>query len=381
MRGGYTQGMPPLTKFGLCALLGLGASALADDVARQDTTLNFGDFTSPAQWTYPASARGKVPAVLLIHGSTPADMDFTVTGPDGKPLSNIFRDISGALSARGVAVLRYNKHYVAGPGKVDYEKFYGQADLKTFLKDAETALDAMKRNPRVDPRRIFVYGWSEGSTVAARLVRDHPEVRGLILQGPVTLPWGELFDKQLTNVQLPYLRQVAPGGLTNANVMAALSGPGGLVARSGVSFALSPESFSSGQPSLNPALDLNRDGIIDLDREYLPGVRAYLKSQLDTPQGFLNIYSDARSLPPVTAQVPYLKVPMLIVQGMNDANTPEPYLMTLQQAIVQAKGRATIKRYAGLGHSLGPASSVIDDSFRPIAQQPLNDMAEWILRQ
>lgn len=197
---------------------------------------------------FPAGASGKLPAVLLIHGSTPADLDFTVMGEGGQPLSSIFRDISGALGARGIAVLRYNKHYVSGPGQVDYQKFYGQADLNTFLKDAETALNAMKRDPRVDPRRIFVYGWSEGSSVAAQLVRDHPEVRGLILQ------------------------------------------------------------------------------------------------------------------------------------GMNDANTPEPYLMTLQQAIVQARGRATIKRYAGLGHTLGPASSMVDDNFRPIAPAPLSDMAEWILR-
>ncbi|QII19614.1 alpha/beta hydrolase [Deinococcus wulumuqiensis R12] len=74
-----------------------------------------------------------------------------------------------------IGIPYYNKHYVSGPGQVDYQKFYGQADLNTFLKGAETALNAMKRDPRVDPRRIFVYGWSEGSSVAAQLVRDHPE--------------------------------------------------------------------------------------------------------------------------------------------------------------------------------------------------------------
>uniref|UniRef100_UPI003C6C2D33 alpha/beta hydrolase family protein n=1 Tax=Deinococcus wulumuqiensis TaxID=980427 RepID=UPI003C6C2D33 len=117
---------------------------------------------------------------------------------------------------------------------------------------------------------------------------------------------------------------------------------------------------------------------LNLKRPDSIGIR--IRSQLESPQGFLHLYSPARALPPVTAQVPFIKAPMLILQGMNDANTPEPYLMTLQQAIVQARGRATIKRYAGLGHTLGPASSMVDDNFRPIAPAPLSDMAEWILR-
>nr|WP_244977348.1 alpha/beta hydrolase [Deinococcus humi] len=356
-----------------------GPVPVPPSLQRTNTTLNFGDFTSAAQWTYPAAQAEKLPAVLLIHGSTPADMDFTVTGSDGKVLSRIFADISQGLTRQGIAVLRYNKHYVSGPGQVDYQSFYTKADLNTFLKDAETALDAIKANPRVDPERIYVYGWSEGSTVAAALVNKHPEVAGLILQAPVTLPWAELFDKQLTDVQLPYLKQVVPGGLTNQNLTVAYTGPGGLVATSALTFALNQESLTAGKYELNlAAFDQNKNGVVELDSEYLPGARAVLKVLIETPQAPLNIYSRARALPVTTAQAPLIKVPVLILQGQNDANTPAKYLNALTDALKKNQVSATVKLYPGLGHSLGKAPSIIQDNFQPIEPQPINDAAVWI---
>lgn len=348
-------------------------------VERVNTALDFGDFKSAAQWTYPAGQTEKLPAVLLIHGSTPADMDFTVTSPDGKLLSHIFADLSQSLSRQGIAVLRYNKHYVSGPGKADYQNYYGKADLNTFLKDAEIALSAMKANPRVDPKRIFVYGWSEGSSVASALVRQHPEVAGLILQGPVTLPWAELFDKQLTDVQLPYLKQTVPDGLSAQNFMQPLAGQGGLVAKNALTFAVKPESLMTGKYELNlDAFDQNKSGVIELDSEYLPGARFALNYLVETPGAALNIYSADRALPTPTAQAPYVKVPVLILQGGNDANTPAKYLNVLTDALKKNGVRTTVKVYPGLGHSLGKTPSIIQDNFQPIVPQPMNDAAAWI---
>ncbi|GHG01220.1 alpha/beta hydrolase [Deinococcus piscis] len=351
----------------------------------EDTTLTLGDFQSPAQWTYPAQGAAqasRLPAVLLIHGSSPADMDFTYTGPQGQVVSSIFGDISQALGRGGIASLRYNKRYVSGPGKVDYARFYGEADLDTFLADAQTALDTMRRNPRIDPEQIYVYGWSEGSTVAAELVRRNPEVAGLIVQGPVVLDWGELFEAQLTDVQLPYLRQVAPGGLSAENLAAVMGAPGaGLVARNAVGFALDPSSFAGGAPKLNPAFDRDGNGVIELDSEYLAGARQSLETQLNSPAGFLNMYSPARALPSVTAQAPQLKVPVLVLQGTNDANTPAAYLPRLTEALDTAGVDHTVRLYPGLGHSLGPARSMVADDFAPVAEEPLRDLVQWVRGQ
>ncbi len=273
-------------------------------------------------------------------------------------------------------MLRYNKHYVSGPGQADYEKFYGKANLNTFLKDAETALNAMKQNPRVDPKRIYVYGWSEGSTVAAALVRAHPEVAGLIVQGPVVQSWQDTFLAQLNDVQLPYLREVAPGGLTPANFMGAASGPGGGVATSGVAYALDPKSYATGKPALNMnAFDTDKNGTIDL-KEFRAGVQQVIQDNLTAPDGFFAIYGKD-ALPSVTAQLSDLKQPVLVLQGANDANTPAAYA----QKFLGGQKNVTLKIYPGLGHSLGPASSMIDDRFRPIAAQPMQDAANWILKK
>lgn len=350
-------------------------------VTHVPTTLNFGDFTSKAEWTYPAKSisgqvSGKLPAVLLIHGSSAADLNFTYRDQSGKEISHIFLDIADGLSAQGVAVLRYNKHYVNSNGQADQQKFNTKASLQMFLQDAETALKAIKANPRVDPKRIFVYGWSEGSTVAAALVRQHPEVAGLILQGPVLMPWADLFDAQLTDVQVPYLKQVVPAGLTNENFMQALRGPGGAVAQSGAFFAIDPQTFASGKLALNPAFDTNKDKIIELDSEYVPGVREALKFLISSPKGFLNMYSPQRALPDVTVQLPQIKSPVLVLQGENDASTPAKYLDHLKE--VSSPARVTIKTYPGLGHSLGQTSSILTDNFQPIDAQPIADTAAWI---
>ncbi|WP_216329649.1 alpha/beta hydrolase family protein [Deinococcus aestuarii] len=360
----------------LSALL-LAALAHAQQVGREDITLNFGDFQSKAQWTYPGSTTRKLPAVLLIPGSTPADMDFHVYGADGTLKSSIFKDLASGLATRGIATLRYNKHYVSGPRQVDAQKFYTQADLGMFLRDAETALQAMEQNPRVDPRRVFVYGWSEGSTVAAALAARHPELAGLILQGPVVLPWRQLFEAQFNEVQLPHLRSVVGDALTNDNLPQVLAGKGGLVAKSVGAYFADPVQAQQGKFVVNSALDANRNGRLEVDAEIVPGFRAVLDSAF-RPQGFFSIYSPNRALPTVTAQVQQLKLPVLVLQGRNDANTPVSHLETLETAFRKAGTRATVKVYPGLGHTLGPAASVIDDDFRPIAEQPMQDAADWI---
>lgn len=50
------------------------------------------------------------------------------------------------------------------------------------------------------------------------------------------------------------------------------------------------------------------------------------------------------------------------------------------QLIAQALGnRATLKFYPGLGHALSPVNSPATDDFGAMVQQPIDDMAAWIL--
>jgi len=364
------------------SIAGIASSATSvSGVGHETLRINFGDFTAKAELDYPLGG-GKHSTVLLIPGSTPEDMNADIVGgASGPPLSHIFLDIARYLAPRGMAVLRYNKHYVTSLHQVDYQSYYTKLDLQGLRNDAEAVLAAAERDPHVDARHIFVYGWSEGSTVAAALVARHPEVAGLIVQGSVARSWRATFIHQVVDVVVPYLRRLAPDGrVTNAVLRRAVTGNGGLVARGdAISFFAQP-SQTAGAPSINPMLDQNHDGAIDINREFLPALPRIMDYLLG-PLGPLGIYGPGRALPSLVAAAPRLKLPVVILQGRNDANVPFQGAVELRAALIAGGNRdATLNLYPGLGHTLGPARDAIDDNFRPIAARPLADLLSWLAR-
>ena len=351
----------------------LDRSAAQASISSQDFTVNFGDFQSQAELTYPAGGAGS-PTVILIHGAGAADMDFTV-GNTGAPVSHIFKDIADYYAPRGVAVLRYNKHYVSGPGRADAAK-YATLDLTQITHDAEQVLLAAEQNSHINAHRIYLYGWSEGSTVAAALAARHPEVAGLIVQGPVAEPWRDTFRYQILNVGLPYLLSFAPDGKITAEVLQkAFAGPGGLTVKGDLIYFVDQSFNQTRQITVNSFLDANGDGALEVG-EITPGVERLL-DLLFSAQGPFGIYGPGRALPTVTEQAPALRLPVLILQGANDANVPAAGAQMLNTALAGNPDH-TLKIYAGLGHSLGPATSISDDGFAPIATAPMDDTLAWI---
>lgn len=58
--------------------------------------------------------------------------------------------------------------------------------------------------------------------------------------------------------------------------------------------------------------------------------------------------------------------------------TPRPTPPRLAVRLNEAGVDVTFHLYEGLGHSLGPAESIIADNFAPIAQEPLMDLLAWL---
>lgn len=378
------------TAYSSLIVLAVGCAPTAQTTARAQTaferqalTINFGDFQTRAELTVPNSGAARLPTVILIPGSGPEDMDATISSFDalGKPvtLSNIFRNISDVVTPSGVAVLRYNKHYVTGPGQFDAQSYYSKLDLQQMLADAEKVLEVARANPRVDAKHIYLYGWSEGSTVAAALVARHPEIAGLIVQGPLALSWRETFLFQLREVGRPYLLSFATDGkVNNATLLNVLAGSGGLVAKGIVSYVADPGGFQTGKVTINPALDTNKDGVLEVATELTPEILEGVVDALFT--GNLGIYAPGRALPTLLEAAGALKLPVLVLQGQLDSSVPERGAQALGAAL-RAAGNTdvTLKVYEGLGHSLGRSSSLIDDNFRPIADAPLKDLVSWLL--
>jgi dienelactone hydrolase len=358
------------------------AAPSAADAATQDLTFNFGDFQSPGILAYPAGG-GRYPTVILLHGNLPGDADYNAISPlDGQTLlSHIFKDIAGYLVPRGFAVLRYNQHYVTSATNVDAQKYY-TTPRQQFLKDAETVLAAAETNPHVDPRHIYIYGFSEGSVIGANLVAAHPEVAGLIMQGMLGESWAETFRYQAVDDGLAYALQFAPDGkITAATLQQAWQGPGGVWAKGNLlGFLIDPR--FTGAPdqkiAVNPDLDTNKDGVLEADTEVRPAVDPLINAQL-APGGPFELYGPSKGLPIPTDLAAQLKEPVLILQGANDGAVPPAGAQRFDAALA-ANGNHdhTLKLYPGLGHSLGPASGPSDDNFRPIVEQPMQDLVAWL---
>ena len=109
--------------------------------------------------TMPTKVRKKVPAVILITGSGAQNRDEELMGH--RP----FKVIADYLSARGYAVLRCDDRGVGGStGDMVH------ATTLDFASDVEHQLmylQSPQSNLNIDPKRIFLFGHSEGATVAA----------------------------------------------------------------------------------------------------------------------------------------------------------------------------------------------------------------------
>ena len=379
------------------------------NVAHEDFTVDFGDFQSRAQLTYPATGNGPFPTVILIPGSGPYDMDFTILDRQtGREKSHIFRDIANYLTANGYAVVRYNKHDITGPTDQQNpgvtQKFYSLSQ-KQLLADANTVYLTTRTNPRVDTKRIILYAWSEGTTHATQLVLMHPEIVGLALQGPVAGTWKETFSYQLLDVGVGFLRDVADtnkdGVITIEEILAALRNSPGTASGAAAILTLdlsqpaassaspaaatAPASSAAASPAsnglrLNPKIDKNGDGKLDIAGEIVPFFQDYFANfDENARNGPFSQYTSDKTPPTIVSSLPGYKGPVLILQGGRDANVNPASAKQIDDAI-EASGRSGhgLNMYPNLGHSLGQTPSVYADNFQPIDMAPLEATLGWL---
>lgn len=123
--------------------------------------------------TIPAG-KGPHPVVVLLTGSGSQDRDETVFGH--KP----FLIIADHLSRSGFAVLRVDDRG-AGKTKGDAKG----TTLELHATDAEAAIDWLKKQPEIDPKRIGLIGHSEGGIIAAMVASGSKDVAFLVsIAGP-----------------------------------------------------------------------------------------------------------------------------------------------------------------------------------------------------
>ncbi len=117
---------------------------------------------------------GPHPVVLLISGTGRQTRDFEAFEGRYHP----HRDIAAALLHEGIGVVRFDERNTGASG--GDHRTARSADLRA---DISAILDAAKAQPGVDPKRIYIFGHSEGSVFAQQLSIERSDIAGLILVG------------------------------------------------------------------------------------------------------------------------------------------------------------------------------------------------------
>lgn len=136
-----------------------------------------------ATLTLPAAAKGKVAGIVLVHGPGPNDRDESLFA------TRIFEDLAEGLASRGFAVLRYDKR----------TKIFGAAmSESSYTLDDETVEDAvravalLRKQPEVDPNRVFILGHTLGGYASPRIAARDRKIAGLILLAAPARPIEEV---------------------------------------------------------------------------------------------------------------------------------------------------------------------------------------------
>jgi dipeptidyl aminopeptidase/acylaminoacyl peptidase len=130
---------------------------------------------------YPERREGKIPGVLLVHGSMDDDRDGNMLRhPDGRKVykKNFFLEISRNLCAAGFATFAWDRR---GMGESEGPEQRG--DIFSTVRDTKAALDTLCSQDIVDPGRIAVAGQSAGVYTTCLLAKNEDTPKVYVLQG------------------------------------------------------------------------------------------------------------------------------------------------------------------------------------------------------
>ena len=125
--------------------------------------------------TLPEGLSGPVPAVVMVHGSGPSDMDEKVMK------LTPFKDLAEGLAERGVASVRYDKRTFAYARELMKNVGKDMTVREETVEDAILAARLLKNDPRIDSERIYILGHSMGAMLAPRIDAEGADAAGFIL--------------------------------------------------------------------------------------------------------------------------------------------------------------------------------------------------------
>jgi dienelactone hydrolase len=304
--------------------------AKMDSFIERVVTVHCGHWDLPGFVTIPKSG-GVLPAIVLVHGSGPNDMDESF-GPN-----KTFKDIAYGLASRGVAVLRYEKRT---------HKYHLQSSddpnnltvKEEEMDDARAAVALLATMPEINPRRIFLAGHSEGGYLAPRIATGNPQIAGIILLAGNSRPLEDLLVEQV-------------------RYEASLNGPITPVAQKMIDAA--EESVKElRNPDLKPGMTVHLLGA-PLPASYVLDLRAYHPTEVAAS----------------------LKIPILVLQGERDYQVTMTDFAGWKKALA-GHTNATFKSYPAINHlflpGTGPSSPAEYLKPNHVELDVIEDIAAWV---
>jgi uncharacterized protein len=307
-----------------------------------DGTLRRTLITIPRTKMPPANPQ-KLPALLLVGGIG----CFSVDNPNDP--YDAYRYLAHDLTRAGVVVMRVEK---SGVGDSQGAPCFN-TDFNAEAASYKIALDALRGDPHVDPRRVFLFGHSIGSIIIPRLAQES-SVAGLIFAEGVGRNW---FEYELWNLR----RQAELAGDSPAEIDATLQSKEVCMHR----LLVEHQSES----------DIEHDMPECKTRNKYPVADAYIQEV-----AALNI-ADSWT---------HIAVPVLGVYGTGDFVTAEADHRRIV-AIVNANhpGTATLHTIDGMDHHLGAAGlpqaaydlRIKDHKETPYEKQLSAEVTRWLCSQ
>ena len=379
--------------------------------AVEEVTFDLSDgVTTHGQFDYPSGIQPPFPAVLMIQGSGPTDRHETFVDSDST-VRRPFDLIANELTSRGLAVFRYDKRGVCPPSQLCDPAAYAAQTKPVLTDDAALAYARMVANPQIDAKRTAVLGHSEGTWLAPALPDRFPEIQALVL---ISTGLGVMHALSFSQVTLPLLG-VAPYDTDGDGALAPdevpLTDPAAMarfqerIRVHGQLLLLSYEGSGQDlQPAgLNPRLDLNGDGKIDILTELRPVYEAFFAS-IASPLAVVEEYADPAVV--LIAQAAFAegfeagmyasyqaepldenlrtllglphKPQVLIVNGANDDQTPASSAQLLGEGLAEAGFMVTTRIYPGLSHVLSPQVDIFAPYGADMQAEPIHDIGEWL---
>ncbi len=304
--------------------------AKLDSFEERGVTVHSGHWDLPGIVTIPKGG-GIFPALVLVHGSGPNDMDESI-GPN-KP----FKDIADGLASRGVAVLRYEKRtHKYGMQAVDDPNTMTVKD--EAIDDARAAVALLATMPEINPRRIFLAGHSEGGYLAPRIATGDPQIAGIILLEGNSRTLDELIVEQVHYIAsqsgpiTPEMQKAIDDAETSAKELR--------------------------NPDLKPGMTVHVMGA-PLPASYVLDLRAYHPTEVAAA----------------------LKIPILIIQGQRDYQVTMTDFALWKKAL-DGHTNVTFKTFPAINHLLmpgtGPSIPAEYNKANHVEQDVIETIATWI---